>query len=97
MQRKQVKNKDGSTSTERSATVNHPKLNQGLPTNVPTMFGGRQVSEANAILKAIQSKGKDRETGRQLKSFMTIDEATSAARQRSASLGRDLAKEKKRK
>jgi len=86
--RKAVKNRDGSYSTERSRTVTHKKLNQGLPTNIPTMFKGRQVSEANAIQKAIRSKGVDRETGRRLPAFVTIKEAVSSAKQRSVILGK---------
>ena len=88
MPRKRVKNKDGTTSTERSITVTDKRLRSGLPTNIPSMFKGRQVSQENAIQKIVRNKGKDPETNRTVKSFMTIGEAVKAASKRSKSLGR---------
>ena len=81
--RQVVKNPDGSVSTERTITVTHPRINNGLPTNIPSMFGGKEVSEDEAIEIIIRAGGFDPETGRYLPGFNTIEDAVKAAQQRS--------------
>lgn len=83
--RPRVQNNDGSFSSELSATVTDPRLNAGQPTNIPTMFSGRQESEDAAIQRIIDAGGVDPETGRQLSGFDSTPEAVDAARARSAS------------
>jgi 2'-5' RNA ligase len=75
-----IQNPDGSVSTELSITVTDPELNAGRPTNIPSIWGGRRVSEDEAIDNAITS-------GYQFPSFDTLDDAETAARARSADLG----------
>ena len=86
-----VQNPDGSISTERTITVTDPRLNGGKPTNIPSMFGGKQVSEQEAINRIVQAGGKDPETGQALQGFNTIREAVTSAQQRSADLGKKYA------
>lgn len=75
-----VNNADGSFSTERSITVTDPSLNDGRPTNIPSMWGGRELPQPEAIKQALQS-------GQKFESFGSIDEAVTAAKQRSTMLG----------
>lgn len=82
-----VDNEDGSFSTERTITVTDPRINSGRPTNIPSMFGGQQVSQDLAIDAITRNNGVDPETGRTLEGFDSIDEAVAAAQQRSESLG----------
>jgi hypothetical protein len=82
-----VKNPDGSVSTERSITVTDPRINNGQPTNIPSMFGGKEVSEEEAIARIAAAGGKDPETGRALPGFNSIEEAVAAAKARSHELG----------
>lgn len=79
-------NVDGSVSSERQVSVEVDEINDGKVTNIPTMFGGKQVSVDEAIGKIIEAGGKDPETGRKLPSFNSIEEADKAAIERSASL-----------
>ena len=73
-------NADGTHSTEVSITVTNPKLNEGRPTNIPSLWGGKEVSEDEAVERALA-------TGKPYQSFPSIDEAVAAARQRSAAGG----------
>ena len=73
------KNKPGarsSFSTEQLITVKNPRLNAGKPTNIPSFVGGKKLSEAQAVRRAIA-------TGRKSKPFRTIKEAEAAAKRRS--------------
>ncbi len=74
---------DGKFESERSITVQHPSINAGQPTNIPSIFGGETVTEAEAIANIVDSGGVDPETGRALPSFPSIPEAEAAAIQRS--------------
>jgi len=76
-----IENPDGSRSTERSITGQWgPK---GEWVNIPSMYGGKQVSEKEAV-NIIRSHGyKDPETGRSIKMYKSLSEAESAARSRS--------------
>lgn len=83
-----LKNPDGSISTERSITITDERVNGGKPTNIPSMFGGTQLTEEAAIQRIVEAGGKDPETGKPVQSFNTIEEAVKAAEQRSQELGK---------
>jgi hypothetical protein len=70
------KNADGSYSTEVSITVTNPKLNGGKPTNIPSLWGGKEVDENTAVENALA-------TGKKYESFSTIPEAVKAAKKKS--------------
>jgi uncharacterized protein YidB (DUF937 family) len=70
------KNADGSYSTELSITVTDPRLNRGRPTNIPSLWGGKEVDEDAAVSNALKSNKKYR-------SFASIAEAETAAKARS--------------
>lgn len=70
------KNADGSYSTEVSITVTNPKLNDGKPTNIPSLWKGKEVDENTAVENALA-------TGKKYESFSTIPEAVAAAKERS--------------
>jgi hypothetical protein len=74
------KNSDGSYSTEVSITVTNPKLNGGKPTNIPSLWGGKEVDENTAVENALAS-------GKKYESFSTIPEAVKAAKERSKAGG----------
>ena len=74
-------NADGSRSTELSRTVTHPSVNDGRPTNIPTLFveNGKVVevdTESGAINAALA-------TGLKFPHFGSVREAVSVARSRS--------------
>ena len=85
-----IANPDGSFSTERSATVTHPLINGGRPTNIPTIFRGQQFDgdQAAEIIAKFSNGGKitDPETGRVLEAFDTIKLAEKAAKTRSGAI-----------
>lgn len=81
--RPMLQNPDGSVSTERSITVTDPRLNGGRPTNIPSIWNGRQLDDQGAIAAALQS-------GQQFQGFDSIPEAVSAAEARSAMLGQEV-------
>jgi len=70
------KNADGSYSTELTITVTNPKLNGGKPTNIPSLWKGKEVNEETAVANALAS-------GAKYDSFSTIPEAVSAAKEKS--------------
>lgn len=74
------RNADGSYSTELSITVTDPRLNGGRPTNIPSLWGGREVDEDTAVKKALDS-------GKQYPAFANVQEAVEAARARSEAGG----------
>ena len=82
-------NEDGSFSTEESITVTHPRLNDGKPTNIPSIWNGKRPPMAPSdpgfedyvVEQALKS-------GQKFPSFNSIDEAVSAAKERSEWLGR---------
>jgi hypothetical protein len=76
--------------TERSITVTDDRINQGRPTNVPTVYDGREVTEEEAIRRIVEAGGRDPVTGRQLTGYNTIEEAIEDAETRSQELGRTL-------
>jgi hypothetical protein len=82
------RNEDGTESSERSITVKHPDINSGAPTNIPSIFKGKELSEKEAVRVIDGSGGKDPETGRVLPGFATIKAAVAAANARSKGLKR---------
>jgi len=74
------KNADGTYSTEVSITVTNPKLNGGKPTNIPSLWKGKEVDEETAVENALA-------TGKKYESFSTIPEAVKAAKERSKAGG----------
>ena len=87
LERQVVQNPDGSISTERTVTIQDPRIHKGLWVNIPTMFGGKEVSQERAIDIIAKNKGVDPETGEEGPFFTTLDEAISSAKARSDSLG----------
>ncbi len=85
-ERPRVQNEDGSVSSELSITVTDPAINEGKPTNIPSMFEGVKRPQEEAIRRIVEAGGKDPETGRELPAFDTIEEAVAAAQERSDSL-----------
>ena len=73
-------NADGSYSTEVSITVTNPKLNNGKPTNIPSLWKGKEVDEDTAVRNALA-------TGKSYKAFNSINEAVTAAKARSEAGG----------
>lgn len=69
-------NADGTYSTEVSITVTDPRLNDGKPTNIPSLWKGKEVSEDEAVKNALA-------TGKIYPSFSSIDDAVKAAEARS--------------
>lgn len=78
-----LQNGDGSVSTERTITVQVDDLNGGKPTNIPTIWNGKPVSQDEAIANAVKS-------GQHFTAFNTVDDAVSAAKTRSNALGNEL-------
>src|SRR5262249_42325447 len=74
---------DGSIMTERSITVTDPRLNEGKPTNIPSLWKGQIQSQDQAIELAAAS-------GNQYPSFDSIDAAVKGARARSEQKGLEL-------
>jgi hypothetical protein len=70
-------NPDGTTSTEVSITVTDPSLNNGAPTNIPSLWNGKIVDENTAIANALKA-GADK-----YKSYNSVEEAVAAAKERS--------------
>ena len=80
----------GNYVTEKTITVTNPNINDGKPTNIPTVFGGRILTEEESINRIIQSGGKDPITGRELPGYETINYAVEEAKKRSEDLGNQL-------
>ena len=80
----------GDFVTERSITVTDPRINNGMPTNIPTVFNGEILADDAAINAIVQAGGVDPVTKRQLEGFGTIEEAVSSAQQRSQGLGKQM-------
>ncbi len=88
--RKLYQDADGTPYSEKSITVTDPAINNGQPTNIPSVFGGQELPQAEAIRRIVEAGGVDPETGRELPAFASIEEAVAAAQARSDSLGADL-------
>lgn len=76
-----LENADNSFSTEESITVTDPRLNNGQPTNIPSIWDGQRGTEERAIKEALKS-------GQEFDSFPSIDEAVTAAKKRSDWIGK---------
>ena len=81
---------DGNFVSEKTVTVTDPRVNDGKPTNIPTVYDGRILTEDQAIQVVAESKGIDPVSGEQLKPFDTIEEAIQAAEERSKDLGQSI-------
>lgn len=71
----------GYPETEKSVTLQDPRINGGAWTNLPTIWGGRQMTDEqwaanNAVL-----------SGQQFPAYNSLDEALKAAVERSRVLG----------
>lgn len=83
---------DGNYITERTITVTTPDINGGKPTNIPTVYDGKIVSQEEAIHRVVQAGGFDPITHRALDGYSSIEEAVKAAQERTHSLGVQLDK-----
>ena len=77
MTRPKIQNPDGSFSTERSITIE----SNGKFLNIPTIIGGRQRTNKEAIDHALK-------TGENMGIFSSQQEAVQAAQRRSQEIGR---------
>jgi hypothetical protein len=66
-----VENEDGSFSTHRNMVASF----DGKSYVIPTIYGGKQVSEDEAVAIFRQQKGIDPDTGQPMPSFNSDDEA----------------------
>ena len=81
-----VKLENGSYMTEYSITVTDSRLNNGRPTNIPSLWERKIVDQDTAVNKAIQSK-------KEYKSFDTIKDAVSDSERKSNAGGANAPKE----
>lgn len=80
--RPQLKNKDGSVSTERTITVGFDDRYY----NIPTIWEGKQVDNPTAIKRARGALA----AGKEFPNFASLPEAERQAKARSAAIGRTL-------
>jgi hypothetical protein len=80
-----VENDKGEYMSEYSITVTDPRLNGGKPTNIPSLWGGKVVSEDEAVEKALSTKNEYR-------SFESIEEAIDDAVRKSEAGGANAPK-----
>lgn len=83
-------NPDGSVSSELSITVPDPRT-PGSWINIPSMYGGQEVPEEDAVARITAAGYRDPETGRDIQSYGSVDEAVSAAQARSNALPTETA------
>ena len=93
-----LQNKNGSKSTERTISVNHPDLNGGRPTLIPTIYvdGGKIVEHSSMTATGEIDVSRDQEeaatraaiaSGMKYPDFDDHDKATKFAIQRSKTGG----------
>jgi len=82
MARPYLHNQDGSRSTERTVTTNNPTINDGMWTNVPSIWDGRQIESEDEIVR------RAKESGIPYRPFRSMDEAVRSAISRSDNLHR---------
>jgi hypothetical protein len=87
--RKIMKDEKGNIATEKTVTVTDPRINDGRPTNIPTIYNGNFFTEKEAIEVIVRNKGVDPDTGHKLKGYYSINDAVIAARERSNRLGKE--------
>jgi hypothetical protein len=90
--RKIMKDAEGNIATERTVTVTDKRINDGRPTNIPTIYNGNFFTEKEAIEIIARNKGVDPDTGHKLKGYYSINDAVIAARERSNRLGKEYGK-----
>lgn len=83
-----IVNPEGGLSTEQTTTVEDPRQ-AGRFINIPTLFGGKKVGQAEALAIITGAGFKDPDTGRRIDSFASIAAAETAARKRSKALDED--------
>jgi hypothetical protein len=91
--------REGNTiKTEETITIQDKRINEGRPTNIPTIYNGKKVSDKEAVEIIAKNKGVDPDTGRKLPGYYptnpfdqnsAIDAAVAAAKERSARLGKE--------
>lgn len=81
-----VHNADGSVSTERTTTAQI----DGKFYNIPTLYGGKQVSPDEAVSRFKAAGMTDPETGKALQGYSNITDALINAEARSMSLGNQI-------
>lgn len=74
--------------SSKEITIKHPRINQGKPTNIPTIFnkvpgGPREVTERAAVRRVIAAGGRDPVTKKKLRAYSSIAEAVTASKNRS--------------
>lgn len=74
-----VELREGGQSYERTITITDEAINDGRPTNIPTIWDGEQLTDVAAITAATES-------GLSFPSYDTVDQAVEAARDRSAAI-----------
>jgi hypothetical protein len=84
-----MKDADGNIATEKTVTVTDKRINDGRPTNIPTIFNGNFFTEKEAIEVIARNNGVDPDTGHKLKGYYSINDAVIAARERSNRLGKE--------
>lgn len=77
------KDQSGRFMTERSITVTDPRLNGGRPTNIPSLWKGKELPQEQAVQNALSS-------GKQFQSFDTLESAISAAESRTEDKARQI-------
>jgi hypothetical protein len=82
-----LRNPDGSVSTMLTATVEDERLNDGQPTNIPTVWDGKALSPEEAIEKAAAS-------ARKFPAFTSVADAVAAAEEASENKGRQIGPER---
>ncbi len=87
--RKIMQREDGAIVTEKTVTVTDKRINDGRPTNIPTIYGGKFYTEKEAVDIIARNNGVDPDTGRKLRGYYSINDAVIAARERSARLGKE--------
>lgn len=73
-------------STEYTTTVQHPQLNNGQYTNIPSIFSGQFLQPDQALNIVLNAGGYDPETGRRLLGYSSLDAAIMAAKARTKEL-----------
>lgn len=77
----------GEPASELSITVSDPRINEGLWTNIPSLYDGKVVSDKEAIQRVVNAGGVDSLTRRPLPGYTSRADAVAAAEDRSKKLG----------
>ena len=85
MPRKIIDDPKGGKMSTKGITITDRRINNGRPTNIPTIFSKgfkepRQVTQEAAIRRIVRAHGTDPETGKKVRSYSSIDEAVTASK-----------------